>query len=302
MPVKSPQFEINIRKNDNALSEAYGKYYPKAVEKQTISLRGLCNHMAEHNSIYGRDIIQGVLMKMSGCIVELLSQGNPVKIDGLGTFVPTVESEKRGISKADLIAGKWNPQTYVKAIHIRFRPENTNDDKITSRSFKSLCALTTIGVEEKVDLTPEEQDKQKKEYIKRVTPLDSWIAEQAMASPSTGSGTAGGNGSEQGGSGNGSSTGSETASVEAPVIDGATPFDESTEVTITGPEDAEIRYTTDGTAPNAQSTLYDTAITLSDTTTVKAIAIKNGVSSEVTTKYFSKNSGDNGGGGFVTGN
>ena len=113
MPVKSPQFEINIRKNDNALSEAYGKYYPKAVEKQTISLRGLCNHMAEHNSIYGRDIIQGVLMKMSGCIVELLSQGNPVKIDGLGTFVPTVESEMSGISKADLIAGKWNPQTYV---------------------------------------------------------------------------------------------------------------------------------------------------------------------------------------------
>ena len=57
---KNPQFEINIRKNANANNPGYGKYYPKAVEKQTISLRGLCNHMAEHNSIYGRDIIQGV--------------------------------------------------------------------------------------------------------------------------------------------------------------------------------------------------------------------------------------------------
>ena len=304
MPVKSPQFEINIRKNDNALSEAYGKYYPKAVEKQTISLRGLCNHMAEHNSIYGRDIIQGVLMKMSGCIVELLSQGNPVKIDGLGTFVPTVESEKSGISKADLIAGKWNPQTYVKAIHIRFRPENTNDDKITSRSFKSLCALTTVGVEEKVDLTPEEQDKQKKEFIKRVTPLDSWIAEQILAGGSNGTGgTSSGSGNGSGSEGNGtggSSTGSET--VEAPVIDGATPFDESTEVTISGPDGAEIRYTTDGTAPNAQSTLYDTAITLTDTATVKAIAIKNGVSSEAATKVFTKNGSNVGSGGFETGN
>ena len=289
MPVKSPQFEISIRKNDNALSEAYGKYYPKAVEKQTISLRGLCNHMAEHNSIYGRDIIQGVLMKMSGCIVELLSQGNPVKIDGLGTFVPTVESEKRGISKADLIAGKWNPQTYVKAIHIRFRPENTNDDKITSRSFKSLCALTTVGVEEKVDLTPEEQDKQKKEFIKRVTPLDSWIAEQAM-----------GNGSSNGSGG--SSAGSETAVVEAPVISGETPFDESTQVSISGPDGAEIRYTTDGTAPNAESTLYSEAITLTDTATVKAIAIKNGVSSEAATKVFTKNGSNVGSGGFETGN
>ena len=112
---------------------------------------------------------------------------------------------------------------------------------------------------------------------------------------STGSETAGGNGSETAG-------GSETASVEAPVIDGATPFDESTEVTITGPDGAEIRYTTDGTAPNAQSTLYDTAITLTDTTTVKAIAIKNGESSEAATKVFTKNGSNVGSGGFETGN
>jgi len=90
--------------------------------------------------------------------------------------------------------------------------------------------------------------------------------------------------------------------VEVPVIDGTTPFDESTEVTITGPEDAEIRYTTDGTAPNAQSTLYDTAFTLSDTATVKAIAIKNGVSSEAATKVFTKNGSNVGSGGFETGN
>ena len=37
---------------------------------------------------------------MSSCITELLSQGNPVKIDGLGTFVPTVESTKEGITIA----------------------------------------------------------------------------------------------------------------------------------------------------------------------------------------------------------
>ena len=315
MAVKSPQFEINIRKNDNALSEAYGKYYPKAVEKQTISLRGLCNHMAEHNSIYGRDIIQGVLMKMSGCIVELLSQGNPVKIDGLGTFVPTVESEKSGISKADLIAGKWNPQTYVKAIHIRFRPENTTDDKITSRSFKSLCALTTIGVEEKVDLTPDEQDKQKKEFIKRVTPLDSWIAEQLNATGGSQSGDTGNGSTDSGNSGSQSGSGSENSGSEnsgsqnsgseqqqntlaKPTIYGVTPFTESTEVTMSGPEDAEIRYTTDGSTPSAQSTLYEGGFTLSDTTTVKAIAIKNGESSEVSTRLFSKGTGgDTGGNG-----
>jgi len=105
-----------------------------------------------------------------------------------------------------------------------------------------------------------------------------------------------------GGSDSGSSTGSESSSVEAPVISGETPFDETTQVTITGPDGAEIRYTTDGTAPNAQSSLYSEAITLSDTATVKAIAIKDGESSEAATKVFTKNGSDVGSGGFETGN
>ena len=187
MAVKNPQFEINVRMNENSSSSAFGKYYPKAVEKQTISLRGLCKHMSEHNSIYGRDVIEGVLTKMAGCIIELVSQGNPVKIDGLGTFVPTVESSKNGISREDLIAGKWNASSYVKAIHIRFRPEGTGDDDITSRNFKDQCALSTYGVEEKIDLTPEESDKSKKVFVKKITPLADWIAEQSAASTTSGS-------------------------------------------------------------------------------------------------------------------
>ena len=186
MAVKNPQFEINVRMNENSSSSAFGKYYPKAVEKQTISLRGLCKHMSEHNSIYGRDVIEGVLTKMAGCIIELVSQGNPVKIDGLGTFVPTVESTKNGISREDLIAGKWNASTYVKAIHIRFRPEGTGDDDVTSRNFKDQCALSTYGVEEKIDLTPEESDKSKKVFVKKITPLADWIAEQSAASTTSG--------------------------------------------------------------------------------------------------------------------
>ena len=115
-------------------------------------------------------------------------------------------------------------------------------------------------------------------------------------------------GTEQGGSNSGSQEGSETGggsnseSVAAPVISGETPFDESTQVTISGPDGAEIRYTTDGTAPNAESSLYSEAITLTDTTTVKAIAIKNGESSEAATKVFTKNGSNVGSGGFETGN
>ena len=141
--------------------------------------------------------------------------------------------------------------------------------------------------------------------VKRVTSADPGTVEDPENTNNE-NGEQGGSGSGTGGSSTGSETaggnGSEATTVETPVIDGATPFDESTEVTITGPDGAEIRYTTDGTAPNAQSTLYDTAITLTDTTTVKAIAIKNGVSSEAATKVFTKNGSNVGSGGFETGN
>lgn len=100
---------------------------------------------------------------------------------------------------------------------------------------------------------------------------------------------------------NNSDTGSETnqgenqgenqESITAPEISGTTPFTESTSVTIQGPQGAEIRYTLDGSDPTAESTLYSDAVTLSDTTTVKAIAILNGESSSISSKTFTKSSG-----------
>jgi hypothetical protein len=62
---------------------------------------------------------------------------------------------------------------------------------------------------------------------------------------------------------------------------------------MSGPEGAEIHYTTDGSNPTAESPVYSESFTLSETTTVKAIAIKDGVSSEVVIKYFTKNGGGN---------
>ena len=44
-------------------------------------------------------------------------------------------------------------------------------------------------------------------------------------------------------------------------------------MSMTGPTGSEIHYTLDGTVPTAESTLYEGPITLSETTTVKAIAM-----------------------------
>ena len=116
--------------------------------------------------------------------------------------------------------------------------------------------------------------------------------------PSTGgSGQASGgdSGSGSGNSGSGSGSGSVTPTVNAPNFSGATQFEESTQVTMSGPTGASIFYTLDGTVPTDQSLEYEEPITLTETTVVKAIAIKDGVSSSVTSRTYTK--GTNAGGG-----
>ena len=145
------------------------------------------------------------------------------------------------------------------------------------------------------------------DIVKRVTSSDDGTVEDPEGGddnpngggdPSTGgSGQASGgdSGSGSGNSGSGSGSGSVTPTVNAPNFSGATQFEESTQVSMSGPTGSEIHYTLDGTVPTAESTLYEGPITLRETTTVKAIAIKDGVSSSVTSRTYTK--GTNAGGG-----
>ena len=102
-----------------------------------------------------------------------------------------------------------------------------------------------------------------------------------------------GNAGSTGNPGNSGNSGN-SGTLASPTISGNTTFSESTQVSISGPDGAEIHYTTDGTVPTAASALYSEAFTLSATTTVKAIAIKDGQSSEVASRVFTKSSNDDG--------
>lgn len=166
------------------------------------------------------------------------------------------------------------------------------------------CAESYGGVNTKaVYLNPRSQDSMTS--LDSLTSQTSQTSQDSQTSPtsqnsqtsqtggdgqnSQGDGIMGNGTTETGNNGN-----TESVTVEAPVFSGETQFTESTQVTMTAESGAEIRYTTDGSEPSASSTLYSGAVTLTETTTVKAIAIKDGVSSTVTSRTYTKgsNSGD----------
>ena len=78
---------------------------------------------------------------------------------------------------------------------------------------------------------------------------------------------------------------------DVPTISGTDKFSDRTEVTITATSGAIIYYTTDGTVPTNGSQQYNTPITLTETTTIRAIAIEDGhIMSDVVGMAFTKES------------
>ena len=123
MAVEKIALGINLRKNKISGSAGYGKYYPEVDTQKTLSLRGFAQHMVDHGSIYGRSIVEGVLLQITDCLPELVAQGVPVQLGSLGTFYPTAEVAKDAAVLNIAAMDGLNPNDIVKAIHIRFLPD-----------------------------------------------------------------------------------------------------------------------------------------------------------------------------------
>ena len=261
-------------------TEQAGKYYARVSYKQTMSVQDMAHHMAEHNTMFSEGSITGILIDFVKCVREQVLMGNTVKIDNLAIFKATVE--------ANALETLYDAeQDKVASASIGTLPEGAK----TGAAVKAIKLLAqSTGEfsrdELKKDVRLSWTDKAKAEIAaaKGGNSQESGVSSQESGDSSQQSG-GGNSGSQSGGS-------SQSATLATPTISGTTPFAETTSVSMSGPAGAEIHYTTDGSTPTAESTLYSEAFTLSDTTTVKAIAIKNGESSEVATRLFTKSSGD----------
>ena len=132
---------INLRQNKNDESTAYGKYFAEVDSKEPLNLKGFAKHMTSHGKIADYQMCVLVLGQVVDCMTELLSQGQPVKLDGLGTFYPSVDGQKLGKANlAEAVAG--GPDAMINGIHINFNPENTKGEKLTSGALKDDCIFT----------------------------------------------------------------------------------------------------------------------------------------------------------------
>ena len=114
-----------------------------------------------------------VLQNIVSCMKELITQGQPVKLDGLGIFYPTIEG-----TGADAVL-EYLPSVNIKGVHLRFKSEGTKDEDITSRALKDACVFEMHDViETKTKLIGGKE----KTYQER-TPISTYAISQAEPDP-----------------------------------------------------------------------------------------------------------------------
>ena len=203
---------INLRQNKIVGSSAYGKYYPEVDQQKTLSLRGFAKHMTDHGSLYGRAIVEGVLMQITECLPELVAQGVPVQLGNLGTFYPTAEVAKNGAVNDIPDMDGLNPNDIVKAIHIRFLPDATKLDNLCGPKFKDACTLELRNIIDTQEVTVDGKKKKVQTLKPIATAVAEWKAQNGQGGSQGGSSSQGGQsqGGEQGGSQGGSESGSQS--------------------------------------------------------------------------------------------
>lgn len=168
--------KVGLRKNLNTKSAAYGKYYAEVQNNETLSTRGLLEHIMSHGLGYPRSIVQGVLAQLAECLTELILQGQPVKLDGFGTFRLEVNSLE-GWNTADVKPG-MDVRSKISGLHLVVIPDGTELDKLTSTANLERASIENLGV-----ITFQDSGKVDKDgneiKMKAFMPLSTFVAENA---------------------------------------------------------------------------------------------------------------------------
>ena len=143
---RKQKLSIGLRINKNRKSAGYGKFYGKVVQRDGLTQRGFINHVTAHIPGITESMTAAVLETVVTCIPELVAQGVSVKLDGIGIFYPTIENPYGGISLEKMKEGAPSAAVVINGLRLRFRPDSTKLDNLTSKSLRDKTAMTIAGI------------------------------------------------------------------------------------------------------------------------------------------------------------
>ena len=166
---------VDLYRNKMTTSKCYGMIFGRVFSRDGLNLKGFAKHLSHHGKLATYEMMVLVLQNIVDCMKELLLQGVPVKLDGLGTFSPGVTS-----LPADTIE-EYDPQTMITGVKINFQPEAAgyDEDKLTR---KQLLSETTLELNDYIEIHDKVVDGKRVTYQER-TPVRQLKIKNAEADP-----------------------------------------------------------------------------------------------------------------------
>ena len=97
-----------------------------------------------------------------GMTLMIFGGGN---LDGFGTFTPVIESESKKIKRSVEESLEVGIENLIAGVHLRFIPENTKGEKLTSRALKDECTFKAAYVIESKKKTVDGKERTYQEKI-----------------------------------------------------------------------------------------------------------------------------------------
>lgn len=129
---------VKVSQNQIKGSPAKGKWYGRVVATKTMTYAALCQHISEHNSVYGEDVCLGVANKLQSCILEQLLEGKKVQFGALGTFYLSSKSSGAETEEA------FNLGKNIEGLYLCFAPSRMELNNLTSKMLKKKASLMNV--------------------------------------------------------------------------------------------------------------------------------------------------------------
>ena len=86
------KYSVNLMMNTMTKDEP-AKAYARLQYNDVVSTKKFVNHISEHNGVFSKGTVKGVITDLVSCLREMLVSGNKVVLEGLGSFSPTLSSK-----------------------------------------------------------------------------------------------------------------------------------------------------------------------------------------------------------------
>ena len=126
-----------LRQVKNQRSSVYGRWFAYVDKTGNITTRGLAEYLIRLGVTLDRSDLEKIIVKLAQAVPEIVAQGYGLKIPGLGIFYATIMNVKGGAENP----GKFSISSNVAGVKFKFRPDSSDLDDLTSKSFGKRCTF-----------------------------------------------------------------------------------------------------------------------------------------------------------------